>query len=199
VNLGLNLAKGFILAGESNGSDIALAVARLYADGQPLSPPLTGLYLACPMVMNKDTVPEKYRECFVSMDQNADAPVLTSESIQFLQCMFSSFDDIVPCPGSDLPRHAALYKPDLSSPLALPILFPDHSRWPRTYFQICGMDPLRDGGLIFAQILEDCGVEVKTDIFPGLPHCFWGAFMHAAFTKKHTIDLAAGLRWLLAA
>jgi acetyl esterase/lipase len=59
------------------------------------------------------------------------------------------------------------------------------------------MDPLRDGGLIFHQLLQESGVETKLDLYPGLPHCFWGPFMHADFTKKHTKDSMEALKWLL--
>ncbi|GAB1312071.1 Alpha/beta-hydrolase [Madurella fahalii] len=174
--LHINPAKGFILAGESNGSDIALAIAHLYREQHPVLPALTGLYLACPMVMDKDTVPEKYRDYFLSMEQNADGPILVTKSMDFIE---------------------TVYKPDKSSPLALPILFPDQSKLPKTYLQIAGMDPLRDGGLIFEEVLKESGVEVKTDLYAGLPHCFWGPFIHADFTKRHKTDTAAGLAWLL--
>ncbi|OIW26347.1 alpha/beta-hydrolase [Coniochaeta ligniaria NRRL 30616] len=176
ADLNINLSRGFIIAGESSGADIALVLAHLYAEEQLSSPPLTGLFLSCPMVMNRDTVPEKYKDSFISMEQNAKGPIITPESIEFIM---------------------SVYKADVSSPLALPILFPDHSKLPKTYFQICGMDPLRDGGLIFEQVLKDCGVETKTEVYPGLPHAFWAPFMHASFTKRHTKDSTDGLAWLL--
>ena len=63
--------------------------------------------------------------------------------------------------------------------------------------QVCGMDPLRDGGLILEQVLRDSGVQTRLQVYPGLPHCFWGAFAHADFTKKQMQDATDGLKWLL--
>jgi acetyl esterase/lipase len=92
---------------------------------------------------------------------------------------------------------SAVYKADLSSPLALPILFPDHFKLPKTYLQVCGMDPLRDCGLILEQVLKDCGIQTKLDVYRGLPHAFWAPYIHAEFTKRHAKDSLDGLAWLL--
>lgn len=86
ADLNINPSRGFIVAGESNGADIALALAHMYAEEQPPSPPLTGLFVACPMAMNRDTVPEKYKDFYISMDQNAKSPIHTAESIDFVIC-----------------------------------------------------------------------------------------------------------------
>ncbi|KAK5656013.1 hypothetical protein OQA88_5151 [Cercophora sp. LCS_1] len=174
-DLGINPSKGLVVGGDSNGADMALVIAHLYTQEQQ-GPPLTGLYLACPIAMIESNVPDRYKEYYLSMEQNAKASALTKESVEFL---------------------LSVYKPDLSSPLSFPILFPDHSKLPKTYIQVCGADPLRDGGLILEQALKDSGVETKLEVYPGLPHCFWGPFMHADFTKRHKKDSEDGFKWLL--
>jgi acetyl esterase/lipase len=76
------------------------------------------------------------------------------------------------------------YKPDASSPLRSPLIFPSHEGLPPAFFQICGADPLRDEGLIYEQVLrEDFGIKTRLDIFPGLPHGFWSWFPQAEFSK----------------
>jgi acetyl esterase/lipase len=194
ADLNINPSRGLIIAGQSSGADIALVLAHLYAEEHVSSPPLTGLFLACPMVMTSDTVPEKYKDRFISMEQNAEGSLITAESIKFIMC-----ECYILVPGHEATDHSvsAVYKADMTSPLALPILFPDHSKLPRTYLQVCGMDPMRDGGLILEQVLKDSGVETKTDIYAGLPHAFWALFMHAEFTKRHVKDSSEGLAWLL--
>jgi len=175
-DLGINPEEGFIVAGESNGADLALTCAHLYRDDK-CTPALTGIYAAAPSGVSKDTVPEKYREHFFSLEQNADAILLSAESLEAIQ---------------------GYYKPDLTSPLAYPVAFPSHSGLPKTYFQVCGWDPVRDCGLILDQVFKDDGVPTKLDIYPGFPHGFWGPFEGEEFGKKHAQDSTEGLKWLLA-
>lgn len=62
---------------------MALIVAHLCLNDK-LSPPLTGIYAAMPGGVNHETVPEKYKDRFVSFEQNANAPVLSLESLKFI-------------------------------------------------------------------------------------------------------------------
>jgi acetyl esterase/lipase len=91
------------------------------------------------------------------------------------------------------------HKEDPASPLISAILFPTgHKNLPPTYFQICGMDPLRDEGLIYERILrEECAVKTRVDLYPGLPHGFRSRFPEAGFSKKQLEDSMAGMAWLL--
>lgn len=59
-----------------------------------------------------------------------------------------------------VPAVLASYNPDRTSPLYSPLINPNgHKHLPPTYFQICGIDPLRDEGLIYERELrEECGV-----------------------------------------
>lgn len=84
--MGINPAKGLIVGGESAGADLALLVSHLYRDTK-LEPPLTGVYAAIPSAVNDETVPAKYKDRFISLKQNSDAPILNRESLKLTQSM----------------------------------------------------------------------------------------------------------------
>ncbi|KAF5025033.1 hypothetical protein F66182_2901 [Fusarium sp. NRRL 66182] len=177
--LGINPSRGFIIGGSSSGADMSLVVSHLYHDAK-MEPPLTGVFAPITSGVNEETIPVKYKDHFFSMEQNAKVPVFNAESMHLLT------------------DTAAKYKPDPKSPLAFPVAFPSHAGLPKTYFQVCGMDPLRDCSIVLEQVYKDSGVPTKIDIYPGLPHAFWAMFPDLEISQKRERDVVEGLKWLLA-
>ncbi|EMD36102.1 hypothetical protein CERSUDRAFT_96328 [Gelatoporia subvermispora B] len=65
------------------------------------------------------------------------------------------------------------------------------------YFQICGLDPIRDEGFLYEQLLKESGVKTKLDVYSGAPHLFYYSFPGIAQAKKLEEDFKEGVRWLL--
>lgn len=62
---------------------MALAVTYLWTaqnKGSPLK--ITGVYSSVNSGVSAETVPEKYKHLFVSMEQNAHAPVMSTEAVE---------------------------------------------------------------------------------------------------------------------
>jgi hypothetical protein len=78
--LGGNPKKGFLVGGISAGGNFGTVVSHLYRDDE-LSPPLTGVYLSIPACMGPDVVPAKYKNVYLSREQNKNAPILNAESM----------------------------------------------------------------------------------------------------------------------
>lgn len=73
-------SQGFIIGGTSAGGNITAVLAHLARD-EGLSPPLTGQYLAIPAVGGGQWIPEKYKDKWLSYEQNNDVPVLPIAAI----------------------------------------------------------------------------------------------------------------------
>ncbi|KAH6715865.1 Alpha/Beta hydrolase protein [Leptodontidium sp. MPI-SDFR-AT-0119] len=175
--LGANPATGFIVGGSSAGANISIVLSHLARDSK-IIPALTGVYLGIPLVVHHDAVPPQYLTHYKSFAQNKDAPILNEESIRFL---------------------AGQLQPVPSDPLYSPLLWPTgHKDLPPTYFQVCGLDPVRDDGLIYEDLLRrECGVETKIDVYPGVPHGFNSAFPSLKSSRKFENDGMEGIKWLL--
>jgi len=96
-------SQGFIVGGTSAGGNIT-AVLALLARDEGLSPPLTGQYLAIPAIGNKKWIPEKYKDRFLSFEQNKDVPVLPIAAIDmFMKGYAPDEDDHVHCESGPSP------------------------------------------------------------------------------------------------
>ncbi|KAF2708720.1 hypothetical protein K504DRAFT_433168 [Pleomassaria siparia CBS 279.74] len=179
--LGADAAKGFILGGISTGANLAVALARRGLE-TALRPAVTGIW--APLFIglgDENSVPEQYRVFLSSRQQNKDQIIMNAEKADIL---------------------FAHYRPDFNSPLFNPLardteaLF-NLSDMPRTHIQVAGADLFRDDGIILAYALQDCGVDVKLNIYPGMPHSFWFIAPHIAASRKCLEDIVVGFAWLL--
>lgn len=175
-------SKGFIVGGVSAGALMSLVIAHLARD-QSISPKLTGVYSACGSIRPRDIsdLEPKYRERYLSRGQSEciHNPVLSKEMSDFM---------------------AACNQADPKSKLFAPLMWPDgegHKGFPRLYSQVCGRDPGRDEVYIFEDILKGLGVETKTDLYVGLPHCFWIGLRSLPEGKRWERDTVDGVGWLL--
>ncbi len=181
---------GFVIGGTSSGANFADVVAHLARDAN-LTPPLTGLFLACGAFMDSvRSVPPPYRELYLSREQNKDSPIANA---QFMRAFIEAIN------------------PDTASALWAPFDWPassgsdgdadtvlSHVGMPPVYFQVCGMDVNRDDGLVYEAVLrERCGVKTKVDLYAGLPHCWWDAYPELEASKKRMADTIKGFGWLL--
>ncbi|KAI0780345.1 Alpha/Beta hydrolase protein [Trametes elegans] len=172
-----DFAKGFIVGGQSAGGNLAaVLVQRAQHDRAFVQNPLTGQLLQIPVLLHPDATLEQYKDKLTSYVQNGDAPMLAARHMRdyFGKYRGSPFD------------------PELS-----PLLRPSLEGLPPVYMQVCGLDPLRDEGLVYAERLKEAGVPTKLDVYPGAPHGFHLSLPKTQLAQKVYRDYRAGLWWLL--
>lgn len=177
-SIGADPSAGFVIGGVSAGGQLAAVTSQRWVT-EKASPPLTGVWLSIPVVFHSagTEVPATEKDMFFSRTQNAHAPIFSHEAIDWVDEYMQA---------------------DTRSPQWSP--FNDknpHVGMPPTYFQVCGMDPLRDDGLIYERALRNSGVKTKIDVYPGVPH---GHFSYLPFLKqsqKANSDVIENFGWLL--
>jgi acetyl esterase/lipase len=180
TQLGSDPAQGFLVGGDSlGGGNIAAVLSHIGRD-EKLSPPLTGVWLAYPATVAHDAVPEALKPFYTAYKQNLDAPgMLKKDSLDFFR---------------------ACYNPDPSSDLFNVLGHSNgHSNLPKTFVQVCGLDPLRDDGLLYERELRQQGTKTKLNVYAGVPHTFDVVFKHLSKAKQFDTDREAGFAWLLSA
>ncbi|KAJ7473591.1 Alpha/Beta hydrolase protein [Mycena galericulata] len=175
--LSADLQKGFLLCGLSAGGNLAAIVAHRARDDPFFkNKKLTGQLLQVPPVVHPDAVPEKYKSRLLSFEQNKDAPLMTAKD--GLLCY-----------------HLLGGSP--TDPEVSPLLYPSHAGLPPAFIQVCGLDPLRDDGLLYEALLREDGVETQIIAYPGVPHGFQVLLPGLKMAKKWEQDFKAGIRFLL--
>lgn len=91
-----------------------------------------------------------------------------------------------------------VYNPDLQSPLWDPFIHPDgFANVAKTFFQVAGLDPLRDEAVLYERALRKEGVSTKFELYAGYGHMFWTNYPELEASKKFVEDTLEGMKWLL--
>ncbi|KAK1218461.1 hypothetical protein PQX77_018859 [Marasmius sp. AFHP31] len=180
------LKKGFLVGGTSAGANVAAVISHLARD-DPFSfftfrlwsitkPFLKGELSSSWPLGKRSLLTLRWKSSYLSFEQNKDAPILNKSKIEYFY---------------------SLYKPKPTDTKFSPLLLKTHKGLPPAYFQICGLDPLRDEGLIYERVLKEADVPTKYDVYSGVPHAFEGAAPHLKQAVKLREDRHIGLKWLL--
>ncbi|KAJ4356666.1 uncharacterized protein N0V89_004702 [Didymosphaeria variabile] len=168
--------QGVIVGGASAGGNLAAVVALLSRDTS-LSPPITGQYLCVPAVLPEYNVPEHLAPLYRSRYDSRSDPVLKDLQPGMIE---------------------AIYKPEEKSPLWDPFNHPnEHKGVAKAYFQVCGLDPLRDEAVLYDRKLREAGVLTRFDLYAGYGHMFWTNYPEMKRSMEFVEDTLNGVRWLL--
>jgi acetyl esterase/lipase len=181
AQLKVNLTKGFLVGGTSAGANFTAGLAHRYhhSPPSPTAPPITGLVFWAGSWCHPDVRPTPLKPYILSVDEIDDAPGLTKSSIEYFFQQYGA------------PKDDFRYSP----------LLHNEGDWKgvaqKVYFAICGWDPRRDEAILFADILRKHGLDVKTKIYPGLPHGFWTTCPDLPVSEEWEKDTLASMRWML--
>jgi acetyl esterase len=158
-------ARRIAIGGDSAGANIAAAMTLVFRDTPQF---LQGQLLVYPAVAFDQDRPS-YRE-------NADGPIVAVAHMAAVNAMY--------CPNPA----------DLLHPLAAPLRAACHAGLPPAWIAVAEHDPLRDDGVVYAEVLRRAGVPVQLDPGPGLIHGYLRAFAYCADVRS---SLARQCDWLL--
>ena len=146
--------QGFVVGGASAGGNLSAVVSQMARDDN-LYPPLTGQYLCVPALIGPDVVPDKWQAEYRSRWESKIDPWVKYTN-GTTECLLSNL------------------KPVTASPLFSPLLHPNLRDLPPAFFQLGGLDPMRDEGLIYERVLrEENAVETRVRLLQRscLPTC----------------------------
>ncbi|KAF2660268.1 alpha/beta-hydrolase [Lophiostoma macrostomum CBS 122681] len=168
--------QGLIVGGASAGGNIAAVMALLSRD-ENLQPPITGQYLCVPALLPDDKVPERLTHLYRSREDSISDPVLGKLSSAGI---------------------IEIYRPDPESALWDPFNHKDgHKGAAKAFFQVGGLDPLRDEAVLYDRILREAGVLTRFELYAGFGHMFWTNYPEMGRSAEFVRDTLEGVRWLL--
>lgn len=91
-----------------------------------------------------------------------------------------------------------IYGPDSNSPLWDPFNHPKgHAGAPKAFFQVGGLDPLRDEAVLYDRVLRESGVLTRFELYGGYGHMWWTNYPTLDSSKRFVEDTLRGMKWLL--
>jgi versiconal hemiacetal acetate esterase len=205
----------FFTVGQSAGGNLALAVVRkLVTLGRQHE--VKGVASIIPFALHPGGVPTRYLDKYRSFDELADGPVSTKRGMTLFYGQY--------CVHNYILNHlinvnieAVQASPTDPDVYVLTAEAEELRQFPPTYLAVCGIDPLRDDGLILKDVLESVGyvlplsfpssgfcvfllskltsrrVPVQLEFYKGLPHAFW-AFGCPAPSGDFVGDTVTGIK-----
>ncbi|KAH5581022.1 hypothetical protein HBI24_135800 [Parastagonospora nodorum] len=169
-------SRGLIVGGASAGGNIA-AVLALKARDEMLEPPITGQYLCVPALLPDANVPPHLAHLYESRTKSTNDPVLKGIPPGLIE---------------------EIYAPDPKSPLWDPFNHPKgHKGAAKAFFQVGGLDPLRDEAVLYDRVLREAGVLTRFQIYAGYGHMFWTNYPEMEESRRFVGDTLRGVKWLL--
>ncbi|KAL4758052.1 alpha/beta hydrolase [Aspergillus foveolatus] len=146
-----------VLIGASAGGNLAFGAALKLAD-QHLGGNTQGVVSLVPVTVHPEAVPAALKSRYTSYATNADATVNTDSAMR-------TYFDAYGAPANDIYTSCLLH--------------PRLGQLKKVYIAECGADTLRDDARLMKDALENAGVPVAYDDYPGYPHYSW------TFPSKH--------------
>jgi acetyl esterase/lipase len=169
-------SRGIIVGGASAGGNIA-AVLALRSRDENLEPPITGQFLCVPALLPDTNVPAHLVHLYESRTQSKNDPVLKDMQPGLIE---------------------QIYAPDIKSPLWDPFNHPaGHAGAPKAFFQVGGLDPLRDEAVLYDRVLREKGIQTRFELYDGYGHMFWTNYPELEESERFVKDTLRGMRWLL--
>ncbi|RPD53880.1 hypothetical protein L226DRAFT_548399 [Lentinus tigrinus ALCF2SS1-7] len=177
--LKVDLKKGFVVAGDSAGGNMAAAIALQARDDTFFNAhSLTGQYLRQATVCSPEAHPEKYRAELRSLSEYTNTPVLKTETVHNFISLYAP-----PSAANDL--------------RISPLLAASHAGLPPAFIQVQELDPLHDEEILYEKLLREAGVPTKLIEYSGCFHAFHYLFPGVAAAVKLDRDAREGIKWLL--
>ncbi|KAJ3527570.1 hypothetical protein NM208_g10635 [Fusarium decemcellulare] len=192
--LGADPTLGLLVGGSSAGSNIAAVLAHV-AIKEQLQPPITGQWLCVPYLLPPELVPDEYVPDYTSGWTNCSDPVLgplqdgpDDKTTGFIQTMLKA--DV----------HSPLFSPFSEAwyPPKQGTTTHKDRKLPKAFFQVAGLDPLRDHALIYRRVLEEeWKVSTRLELYESYGHMFWTNWPEMERSQDYWRDMLDGVRWLL--